>query len=90
MVDFFANHHCLELTGNESGLKMNEIEISPWILKFNNSSTETLVVTGILIESPIGTKTILSFNLGFKCTNNLVEYEALLICLQILLELGAK
>ena len=43
-----------------------------------------------MIISPNGVKTTLSFNLTFECTNNKVEYEALVIRLEILLELGAK
>ena len=35
-------------------------------------------------------KSTLSFNLAFKCTNNQVEYEALVIDLEILMELGAQ
>ena len=38
----------------------------------------------------MGVKTALSFNLTFECTNNQVKYEALVIGLEILLELGAK
>ena len=43
-----------------------------------------------MIISPRGVKTTLSFNLAFECTNNQTEYEALVISLEILLELGAK
>ena len=32
----------------------------------------------------------MSCNLAFECTNNQAEYEALMIGLEILLELGAK
>ena len=35
-------------------------------------------------------KITLSFNMAFECTNNQAEYEAFVIGLQILLELGAK
>ena len=35
-------------------------------------------------------KTTLSFNLAFGCTNNQAECEALVIGLEILLDLGAK
>ena len=45
---------------------------------------------GIVIISPKGIKTALSFNLAFKCTNNQAEYEALVIGLKILLEIGAS
>ena len=43
-----------------------------------------------MIISPRGVKTTLSFNLAFECTNNQAEYEALVIGLEIQLELGAK
>ena len=52
-------------------------------------SGENSVRAGIVIVSPKGIKTTLSFNLAFKCTNNQAKYEALVICLEILLELGA-
>ena len=45
---------------------------------------------GIVIISPKWIKTTISFNLAFKCTNNQIEYEALVIGLEILLELGAQ
>ena len=70
-------------------LRIYEVERRPWVLKFDGSSTENSVGAGIVIISPKGIKTTLSFNLVFKCINNQVEYEALLISLEILLELGA-
>ena len=70
-------------------LRIYEVERRPWVLKFDGSSTENSVGAGIVIISPKGIKTTLSFNLVFKCINDQVEYEALLISLEILLELGA-
>ena len=70
-------------------LGIYEVQGRPWILKFNGSSTENSAGTGIVIISPKGITTTLSFNLVFKCTNNQAEYEALVIDLKILLELGA-
>ena len=43
-----------------------------------------------MIISPGGVKITLSFNLAFECTNNQAKYEALVIGLEILLELKAK
>ena len=60
-----------------------------WILKFDGSSMEKSTGVGIVIISPKGIKTTLSFNLAFKCTNNQAECEALVIGLEILMELGA-
>ena len=67
-----------------------EVERRPWVLKFDGSSTEKSVGAKIVIISPKGIKTTLSFSLAFKCTNNQVEYEALVIGLEILMELGAQ
>ena len=71
-------------------LGIYEVERWPWVLKFDGSSTENSVGAGIVIISPKGINTTLSFNLSFKCTNNQAEYEALVIDLEILLELGAQ
>ena len=60
------------------------------VLKFDGSSTEKSVGSGIVIISPNGYKHALTFNLAFKCTNNQAEYKALVISLEILLELGAQ
>ncbi|XP_050222165.1 uncharacterized protein LOC126672259 [Mercurialis annua] len=54
------------------------------------SSTERSTGAGIIIRSPTGAKTALSFKLDFKCTNNQAEYEALVIDLEILQSLRAK
>ena len=67
-----------------------EVERRPWILKFDGSSTEKSVGAGIVIISSKGINTTLSFNLAFKCNNNQAEYEALVIGLEILMELGAQ
>ena len=71
-------------------LGIYEVQRRPWILKFDGSSTEKSARAGIVIISPKGIKTTLSFNLAFECTNNQAEYEALVIGLEILMELGAQ
>ena len=71
-------------------LRIYEVERRPWLLKFDGSSTEKSVGARIVIISPKGIKTSLSFNVAFKCTNNQAEYEALLIGMEILMELGAQ
>ena len=65
-------------------------EKEPKILKFDSSSKENSTGVEIVIISLRGVKTTLSFNLDFECINNQAEYEALVIGLEILLELGAK
>ena len=70
-------------------LGLYEVERQPWILKFDGSSTEKSAGAGIIIISPKGIKTTLYFNLAFKYTNNQAKYEALVIGLEILIEIGA-
>ena len=70
-------------------LGIYEVEKKPWVLKFDGFSTENSPRVGIVIIAQKGIKTTLSYNLAFMCTNNQSEYEALVIGLEILLELRA-
>ena len=80
LANFLVNHPSFEI----------KPEIRLMVLKFDGSSTEKSVGSGIVIISPNGYKHALTFNLAFKCTNNQAEYKALVISLEILLELGAQ
>ena len=76
-----VDHPLLEIKPKKDvELWIYEVERWPWVLTTG---------AGIVIISPKGIKTTLSFNLTFKCTNNQAEYEALVIILEILLKLGA-
>ena len=70
-------------------LGIYDVKRRPWVLKFDGFSTENSIGANIVIISPKGIKTTLSLKLAFKYTNNQAEYEALVIGLEILLELGA-
>ena len=48
------------------------------------------VGAGIVIQSPRYRRTEMSFKFDFKCTKNQAEYEALIIGLEILIEMGAS
>ena len=90
LANFLDDHPSLEIQPEKDvELGLCEVERRPWILKFDGSSTEKSAGVGIVIISPKGIKTTLSFNLAFKCTNNQDEYEALVIDLEILMELRA-
>ena len=91
LINFLVDHHSLEI-GTEKSVELGiyGAEKEPWILKFDGSSIENSTGAGIVIISPREVKTTLSFNLAFECTNNQAEYEALVIVLEILLELGVK
>ena len=45
---------------------------------------------GVYIISPIRDFKVLSYELNFECTNNVAEYESLLLVLNALKYLGAK
>ena len=90
-ANFLVDHPSLEMQPEKDmEFGIYEVERRPWILKFDGSSTEKSARVGIAIISSEGIKTTLSFNLAFKCTNNQAEYEALVIGLEILMELRAQ
>ncbi|XP_073041873.1 uncharacterized protein [Primulina eburnea] len=91
IADFLADHPSLdEFIGEHVGFPVCGVGVQPWELKFDGSSTETAAGAGIVITSPRGVKTALSFNLDFPCTKNQAEYEELVIGLEILKDLGAR
>ncbi|GKU86461.1 hypothetical protein SLEP1_g981 [Rubroshorea leprosula] len=72
LADFLADHPCLDVEADEEkGINF----------------TETMSGAGVMIISPSGLKTQMSFQLDFNCTNNQAEYEALIIGLEMLVEL---
>ncbi|KAM5551438.1 hypothetical protein ABKV19_026329, partial [Rosa sericea] len=66
------------------------VSLQPWVLYFDGSRTDTLAGAGIALENPAGDHFSYSFQLEFQCTNNQAEYEALLIGLEVLLEMGIR
>ena len=91
LASFLDDHPSLEIeTEQHVELGIYGAKKESWILKFDGSSIENSYSMGIVIISPRGVKTTLSFNLAFECTNNQAEYIALVIVLEIILELRAK
>ncbi|GKV43324.1 hypothetical protein SLEP1_g50628 [Rubroshorea leprosula] len=88
LADFLADHPCLDVEADEEkGINLFLISLVPWKLIFYGSSTETMAGAGVVVISPSGLKTQMSFQLDFDCTNNQAEYEALIIGLEMLVEL---
>ena len=50
---------------------------------FDGTCCKDGVAAGILLISPVGVTYKFSFTLSFPCTNNIVEYEALLLGLRL-------
>ncbi|XP_021830359.1 uncharacterized protein LOC110770517 [Prunus avium] len=66
------------------------IHLTPWKLYFDGSKTDIASGAGIVLEEPLEIRHCYSFQLDFQCTNNRAEYEALIIGLEILVELGIQ
>jgi ribonuclease HI len=68
----------------------NCVENEMWNMSFDGAVSGEGVGASVWINPPkVGTK-LCSYKLTFDCTNNMVEYEALILGLRGLKELGAK
>ncbi|KAH9331769.1 hypothetical protein KI387_003877, partial [Taxus chinensis] len=63
---------------------------SPWTLLFNGACSKFGNGAGIVLLSPSLEEFAFSFKLNFECTNNVAEYEALLLGLRIAWKYGVK
>ena len=61
-----------------------------WKMYFDGSLAKVGASAGVYIISPIRDFKAYSYKLVFECTNNVAEYEALLLGLHALKDLGAK
>lgn len=69
-------------------LELGAITLTHWVLYFDGSRTDKLSGAGIALENPTGVWFAYSFQLEWNGTNNQAEYEAVIIGLEILLEMG--
>jgi hypothetical protein len=87
LADFLANHPCDDM------LEIEEAQYAalvPWKFYFDDSRAEQGAGVGIVFESPQGEKTQLAFRVEKICSNNQVEYEALVLGLKLLLQIGIR
>ena len=61
-----------------------------WRMSFDGVADKEGVGVGVLIKPPIGEPKLFSYKLHFKCTNNMVEYEALVLGLKVLKDLQVQ
>lgn len=66
------------------------VNLVPWKLYFDGSNISKGASAGILITSPEGIPTKCAFTLERSYMNNHAEYEALLLGLELLMEMGAR
>jgi ribonuclease HI len=61
-----------------------------WNMSFDGTVSKEGAGVDVWISPPkVGTK-LCSYKLAFECTNNMAEYEALILGLKVLKELGTK
>lgn len=61
-----------------------------WSLYFNGSSGKEGAGAGIWITSPSDESNFYSYKLNFDCTNNMAEYESLILGLDVLIRMKAQ
>ena len=66
------------------------MEVHPWKVFVDGASSAMGAGAGIVIITPKGIKLEHSFRLGFRASNNEVEYETLLVRLKAIWDLGAQ
>ncbi|XP_075655042.1 uncharacterized protein LOC142625237 [Castanea sativa] len=66
------------------------VEVRPWRVFMDGASNVAGAGAGIVVITPEDLKLEHLFKLGFRASNNEVEYEALLAGLRVVMDLGAK
>ena len=75
----------------QDALEAKQKREGQWIMYFDGSAAKIGAGAGVYIISPIsGDFKALSYKLTFECTNNVAEYEALLLGLHALKDLRAQ
>ena len=66
------------------------VNSSTWTLYFDGSKSKEGAGASFLLIDPKGNKTCIACRLEFNCTNNIVEYEALIQGLKKAIDLDIK
>jgi ribonuclease HI len=86
VAEFIVQHRI----DKQLDLDVGYTTFTPWKLHFDGSACRSGCGVGIIIMSPSGAIFEALSRLDHKCTNNQIEYEALLFGLQILHDMGVK
>ena len=79
-----------KVVNEHEALERKQKEEGVWTMYFDGQVAKVGVGAGVYIISPIIDFKDFSYKLTFECTNNVAEYEALLLGLHALKDLGAK
>ncbi|XP_050883645.1 uncharacterized protein LOC127086868 [Lathyrus oleraceus] len=83
VADFIVDHDMVESS-------LNVVDTIPWRLYFDGLSHKDGTRVRVLILSPKVGPTKFKYKINKKCSNNEAKYEALIVGLQLLKELGAS
>jgi hypothetical protein len=61
-----------------------------WGLDFDGAHSSTGLGAGIVLRSPDNETTLFSYRLEFNCTNNIAEYEALILGINLAIDMNIK
>jgi hypothetical protein len=86
VADFIVQHSI----DKQLDLDVGYVTFTPWKLHFDGSAYRSGCGAGIIVMSPNGAVFEALSRLDHKCTNNQIEYEALLFGLQILHDMGVN
>jgi ribonuclease HI len=86
VADFIVQHRI----DKQLNLDVGYITFTPWKLHCDGSACRSGRVVGVIVISPSGAIFEALSRLDHKCTNNQIEYEALLFGLQILHDMRVK
>ena len=79
-----------EETSEQETLERKQKDEGPWKMYFDGSVAKAGAGIGVYISTPIRDTKSYSYKLFFECSNNVAEYEALLLGLHVVKDLGAK
>ena len=88
LVDFLAIHVAWEISNNPLNEKIFYVENFPsWMMFFDGLTRYDVIGVGVVFVSPKRQILPYSFFLSERCFNNIVEYKALIIELQMVIEM---
>jgi hypothetical protein len=90
------NHQVLEEGIDNTFILENSLFIDEekregsWGLDFDGAHSSTGSGVGIVLRSPDNETTLFSYRLEFNCTNNIAEYEALILGINLAIDMNIK
>lgn len=85
-----ANEYCNIDVHSSSNVGTTLVATDFWTLHSNGSKTRDVLRAGCILIDPDNKRYILSCHLEFKCTKNIVEYEALVFGLNKAIDLKVE